>query len=145
MCGIVAVLRQPAARRPATAAEVLAELDAAADALAAGRLGEGAARIEEVDRVLRGVPGVRTLLGEAGLADEVSRRMEQATAVVADAEAKLDAADAPVGRALEERNAALVRLKDAAWAVQRDRLRTAAAVADLAGPDPGSAAVEAFT
>ena len=35
---------------------------------------------------------------------------------------------------LEPVNAALIRARDAAWAVRRDRLRTARAVAELAGP-----------
>ena len=46
---------------------------------------------------------------------------------------------------VEAVNAALVRLKDAVWAVRRDRLRTARAVADLARPGAGAAAVEAYT
>jgi glucosamine--fructose-6-phosphate aminotransferase (isomerizing) len=39
-------------------------------------------------------------------------------------------------------NAAVVRLKDAVWAVRRDRLRNATAVSDLAGRDAGAAAIE---
>ncbi|MFP3900801.1 MAG: SIS domain-containing protein [Acidimicrobiia bacterium] len=46
---------------------------------------------------------------------------------------------------LERTNAALVRLKDAVWAVGRDRTRTARAVADLAGSEPGWSAVEGYT
>ena len=42
-------------------------------------------------------------------------------------------------------NAALVRLKDAVWAVGHDRLRTARAVADLCGSDLAASAIEAFT
>ena len=56
---------------------------------------------------------------------------------------RLDADAALAGAELERVNAALIALKDAVWAVQRDRLRTAAAVADLAGPDAGPAALEA--
>ena len=48
---------------------------------------------------------------------------------------------------LEDLNAALIRCKDAAWAVAADRLRKARAVADLAGPDAVASvpAIEAFT
>ncbi|HEX5365219.1 MAG TPA: SIS domain-containing protein [Acidimicrobiales bacterium] len=46
---------------------------------------------------------------------------------------------------VEAVNAAVVRLKDAVWCVREDRLRTARAVADLAGSEPGWAAVEAYT
>src|SRR5207249_1790242 len=49
---------------------------------------------------------------------------------------------APAG--LEQVNAALVRARDAVWAVGRDRLRTAREVASLAGGDPSVAAIEAF-
>ena len=45
---------------------------------------------------------------------------------------------------LEAFNGALVRIRDVAWALSRDRLRTAAAVAQLAGPRPSLAAVDAF-
>ena len=37
---------------------------------------------------------------------------------------------------LEAVNAAVIRLKDAVWAIDRDRVRTARAVADLAGSEP---------
>ena len=50
--------------------------------------------------------------------------------------------DAP---ALEAVNAAVIRLKDATWAVEKDRVRTARAVADLAGSEPGWGATEAYT
>ena len=46
---------------------------------------------------------------------------------------------------LEAVNAAVIRLKDAVWAVDNDRVRTARAVADLAGSEPGWAATEAYT
>ena len=42
-------------------------------------------------------------------------------------------------------NAALVAVRDGAWAIGRDRLRTARAVAALAGPGAGPAAIEAMT
>ena len=58
--------------------------------------------------------------------------------MVATIEADLDHGAALRSPDLEAVNAALVRLKDAAWAVQRDRLRTAREVAELAGPEPES-------
>ncbi|MGH9138534.1 MAG: SIS domain-containing protein, partial [Acidimicrobiales bacterium] len=61
---------------------------------------------------------------------------------VAAAEQALDEHGAPD---LEAANAALVRLKDAAWALQRDRLRTARLVGELAGPGAGEAAIAAYT
>ena len=48
----------------------------------------------------------------------------------------LDADGAPDGHTLEEANAPLLRLKDALWAVVRDRLPTASTVRELVGGDP---------
>src|SRR5207253_10345497 len=45
---------------------------------------------------------------------------------------------------LEQVDAALVRVRDATWAIERDRLRTAAAVESLAGRGAGLAALGAY-
>ena len=42
-------------------------------------------------------------------------------------------------------NAAVIRLKDAVWAIAERPVRTAQAVADLAGSEPGWGAIEAYT
>ena len=60
-------------------------------------------------------------------------------------EATLDADGAPPERTLEEANAALLRLKDARWAVMCDRLPTATGVRALMGPDPSWSAIEVGT
>jgi glutamine---fructose-6-phosphate transaminase (isomerizing) len=149
MCGIVAVVRRPSRRTPPTAGELTAELDACLAALGAGidRLDEAADRAERLDGLLHGVAGVRALLGDAELTDTIRTGAAEVQGRIAAIEANLDAGE---GAALEPShleavNAALVRLKDAVWAIERDRLRMAAAVADLAGPNPSMAAVEAFT
>src|SRR5690606_9429612 len=46
---------------------------------------------------------------------------------------------------IEAVNAAVIRLKDAVWAIGNDRVATARAVADLAGSEPGWGATEAYT
>ncbi|HKY66011.1 MAG TPA: glucosamine-6-phosphate synthase, partial [Acidimicrobiales bacterium] len=46
---------------------------------------------------------------------------------------------------VEAVNAAVIRLKDAVWAVEKDRVRTARAVADLVGSEPGWSATESYT
>ena len=52
----------------------------------------------------------------------------------------------PLARELEALNAAIVAAKDALWAVRRDRLRAAMAVADLAsGRHSGDAALDVFS
>ena len=158
MCGIIAVARRRSSRRPPDAAEVLALVESAPGALAAvaaqgltpatdliAAVESAADGIDRADALLRGTPGVRALITDRSLAPALDALLDDVgTAVTTIEEAlDLDGAEDPV--ALERVNAALVHLKDAAWAVQRDRLRTAAAVAELAGSEPGPAAVEAFT
>ncbi len=161
MCGIIAVTRRRSSRRPPTVPEVLAPVDRARDLVdaAAGlpagpelaaRLGEAAEGIEAADALLRGTPGVTALVGDRSLAPALDALLTEVGATVAAIETRLDrdGLDQPARTdpaPLEQVNAALVRLKDAGWAVQRDRLRTAAAVAALAGSAPGAAALEAFT
>src|SRR6266536_2029266 len=160
MCGIVAVLRRSSGRMPPDGAHLLAELEQAARALddAGGQssaadpevLAAVAERVEAVDALLRGAPGVRALLTDRALAVGVEHQVGQLQLATERFEAALDAGAADHSYALstvelEAVNAALVRLKDALWAVGHDRLRTARAVADLCGSDLGVAAVDVFT
>jgi len=151
MCGIIAVVRQRSRRTPPAAEAVLALLEAAPVALAratdgelAAALGAAAEPLEEADRLLHGVPGVRCLLAHRTVLTAGDRLLDDVWERITSVERGLDEAPAADG-ALERVNAALVRLKDAAWAVQRDRFRTARAIDDLAGTDPGPRAVEAYT
>ncbi|HEX2062848.1 MAG TPA: SIS domain-containing protein, partial [Acidimicrobiales bacterium] len=146
MCGIVAVLRRPC-QRPAPGARVVLEgVDAAWAAVRSqGSLAEAAARLEQVDLALRGTAGVRALLGDPALARELDARLSAFDEAVAAVERALDADELSLPpQELEGTNAALVRIKDAVWALRHDRLRTARAVAELAGDGAGAAAVEAF-
>jgi glutamine---fructose-6-phosphate transaminase (isomerizing) len=156
MCGIVAVLRRSSGRMPPDGTHLLAELERAVAGLAeaggqspaAGpeALAAVAERIEGVDALLRGAPGVRALLADGGLAAGVERHAGQLQLALERVEAALDTGEADLSSAdLEAVNAALVRCKDAVWTVGRDRLRTARAVADFCGSDLGPAAVDAFT
>jgi glutamine---fructose-6-phosphate transaminase (isomerizing) len=149
MCGIVAVLRRSSGRMPPDGAHLLAELDQAVATLSdAGldALAPVAERIAGVDALLRGSPGVRALLADRALAVGVEHHVDQLQLALERVEAALDAGAEDVTTVeLETVNAALVRCKDAVWAVGRDRLRTARAVADLCGSDVGRAAIDAFT
>ena len=153
MCGIIAVLRRPSTRRPPDPADLLsaiagaaAKLDAAHD-LAPG-LEAAAAELNDVNRALGGVPGVHALLSNPGLSDQLAAAAREVEQRIAALEARLDAGELPASEAV---NAAVVALKDAVWAIGRDRLRTAAEVAALAGTDtadatdPAPAAVAAYT
>src|SRR6266498_5417242 len=139
MCGIVAVLRRSSGRMPPDGAHLLAELEQAARALddAGGQssaadpevLAAVAERVEAVDALLRGAPGVRALLTDRALAVGVEHQVGQLQLATERFEAALDAGAADHSYALStvelEAAAALVRLKDALWAVGHDRLRTA--------------------
>ncbi len=149
MCGIVGVVRRRATRTPPDAAELERAVDAAVAALDGAfpdNLHTAAAHLEAVDTWLRGAPGVHTLLANPALADTLAARIAVVTAHLDTLEAELDTGSVPERRTgsvperrtgigvdeLEVLNAALVRARDAAWAVGHDRLGTARAVAALA-------------
>ena len=164
MCGIIAVVRRPGARVAPGADEVVRPLHDAVAALAGGApLAEACSAaadgVESTDALLRGAEGVWALVHDRRLLAEIEGLCTTLAASVATLEARLDdgtdgddgqpAAAADGGQhdaaELEAVNAAVIRLKDAVWAVQKDRVRTARAVADLAGSEPGWGATEAYT
>ena len=153
MCGIIAVVRRPSTRRPPSPAEVTDRLEAAARLL--GELGLGAslpddladvladaaAEVAAADALLRGVAGVPALLETPGLAPTVANLVEGLDRQTAEIERRLDADTVLAGTELERVNAALITLKDAVWAVRRDRLRAADGVRGLVGTGVGPAGV----
>jgi glucosamine--fructose-6-phosphate aminotransferase (isomerizing) len=152
MCGIIAVLRRPSGR-PAPAAAALRAMLAAAERAFAGvpgqrELGAGADALAQLDRELRGVPALVTLLRDHALAQELAARAQALHDKLAAFERSLDAGatGADADTQLEQRNQALVRVKDALWAVRRDRLPHAEGVRALAGGDvPHAAAAAAYS
>ncbi|MGH9086038.1 MAG: SIS domain-containing protein, partial [Acidimicrobiales bacterium] len=150
MCGIIALLRGPGTRSELPAADVLGRLDAIASALAPGAdvlpAAEAAAGLlEDLDDLLRATAGVALLVRDRELGTRVDASCASVGDWVADAEAALDRGDAASDGSLEAVNAALLRLKDARWAVQRDRIPTALRVRELVGPDAGWSAIEVGT
>jgi glucosamine--fructose-6-phosphate aminotransferase (isomerizing) len=151
MCGIIGVVRRRSTRVPPDLSTLLTELDRAVASVetwdgSVAALTEAAAAVEGVDEALRGVPGVRALLAQRTGALGIEHRADVLAELLARTELSLDAGESSVSAAdLEAVNAALLRAKDATWAVRRDRLRNARAVADLAGADASIAAIEAFT
>jgi glutamine---fructose-6-phosphate transaminase (isomerizing) len=109
------------------------------------RLAEAGKALTAVDHELRGTAGLACLVADPDgrarldkLAADLERRVERLEAAI-DGEAAALPADA-----LEAVNAALAGAKDGLWAIRRDRIASAEAVAALAGPHPGRAALEAF-
>jgi glucosamine--fructose-6-phosphate aminotransferase (isomerizing) len=153
MCGVVAVLRRRPTAAPPDAGELAAGVEATLAALGAGpsQLADAAAGFEALDGRLRGPAGVRVLAEHPDLAARLDAAMAEARAGIATLEADLDAgygrASSLSGAELEAANAAIVRLKDAVWAIASDRLRAAREVTALAGGGAGAvggAALEAY-
>ncbi len=148
MCGFVGVVRRRSRRETPDGRSLVARFDAAIARarLDPAALAEVAVLVEAVDAELRGVPGVLALIADADAAEAIDRRCGQLQLQLAELEAELDlGAITNLASDLEGLNAALVRCKDAVWAVRADRLRTAREVAALAGPAAPRAAIEAFT
>ena len=159
MCGIIAVVRRPSLRQPPSADEITDRLEAASRALAqitdpsaslpAGleaAIAAAAAEVAEADRLLRGVAGVRALLEAPGLKVTVSNLISGLDRQVTELEGRLDSDTAAsvmmlAGAELELVNAAVIALKDAVWAVRRDRLRAADGVAELIAEAVSPAAI----
>jgi glucosamine--fructose-6-phosphate aminotransferase (isomerizing) len=150
MCGIISVVRGPGARVALDPDAVATPLHRAVAALAgpaplAEACDAAAAEVETVDELLRDTDGVSTLIHDRRLLVEVEGLAAALAESLGVIESRLDAEGADGVASLERTNAAVVRLKDAVWAIAEDRSRTARAVADLAGSEPGWAAVEAYT
>lgn len=151
MCGIVAVVRRDSQRIPPTSAEVLDLLSPVVLALRdlngsddlAGRISAGAENLIRADRLLQGTAGLQALLAERPLRATIRAALSEIDRLIGALEADLDWSAG--NRASEEVNAALLQMKDAVWAIGNDRLKTADAVADLAGPTAGKVALAAYS
>ncbi|NNE97195.1 MAG: SIS domain-containing protein, partial [Acidimicrobiales bacterium] len=95
----------------------------------------------EVNQLLKGETGLRALIENPALPEAIAAHLVGAYAQVDQIEADIEAG---IGDALEARNRGLTVLRDALWAIDRDRLRTAREVAALAGPDAGPAALAVY-
>jgi glucosamine--fructose-6-phosphate aminotransferase (isomerizing) len=131
MCGIVAILCRATSRPTPLDADLLATLD---QAIAASDDAEVMAElVRRVDTELKGVPGLRALVGRPELVAELTSRLDRLDALSHDHEAQLDAGGDADATTLEQRARSVASLRDPLWAIRRDRLRTARAVEDLVG------------
>ena len=141
MCGIIAIVSRPSARRAPSADEVLALLDTA---VAAGAdLGTVASALEAVDSLLRGDAGIELTAGNLAVAGEITRRLDLVDAAVDGAEAGIDTVLGD-SASLDRVAARVAAVRDASWAIRRDRLRTAAEVAALAGRSASAGSLHAY-
>jgi glucosamine--fructose-6-phosphate aminotransferase (isomerizing) len=146
MCGIIAVVRRPSTREPVAAGRLLQDLESTRPLLLAATerpladLQTAADRLEAVDAALRGVPGLLTLLAERDATARIAAVVEELTAAAGLVERDLDDPRRSLDPGeLEATNAALVRCRDALWAIGRDRLRAAAGTAALCEGEVGPA------
>ncbi len=149
VCGIIALLRGPGARRLLPASDVLSRLDAIVGSLRVPH-GQDAARtaalhLEELDAVLRGMDGIALLVHDRDVATRIAAAMGLVGEWVTALETSLDGDGALGHDPIEEVNATLLQLKDARWAIERDRLPTATRVRELVGAAPGWSAIEIAT
>ena len=140
MCGIVAVLRRPSNRPAPDLVEILAALDRVHEDLSAGDvlfsriavLEPATEALADIDRSLRGPAGLGRLLASPASVERIQAVIDRIGVRVEGLEAGLDRDSAELTPLRQEEvNAALIKLKDAWWAIARDRLGMARSVADL--------------
>ncbi len=148
MCGIIAILHR-SSQRPAPAADHVESpieqalaftFDPRARDLSA-TLTRAAEFIEAANRELFGPAGIESVATNEGLANRVRLSIRAIQTRLDECESVLDSEASRSASELEDINAAVVRLRDALWAVEHDRLDTADAVVALNGSS-GRAGIE---
>lgn len=153
MCGIIAIVRRRTTRPVPSSSEILDLIAQAAsrvppiDHVDARSLESVAESLQAADDLLSGEAGLLALLGEESLSNGLRFHLDQLNAHLGDVERHLDELNLEAGDSeledLESVNSALIKVKDRAWSIEKDRLRNAAAVAALGGSAdyPAGAAV----
>ncbi|MFN5604609.1 MAG: glucosamine-6-phosphate synthase, partial [Actinomycetes bacterium] len=141
MCGIIALSARPFTRPVPSATDILARLDAAVNC--GSDIVAATTQVAAVNELLKGVPGVMALAGNRELISGIESRLARLDATIATADTALETASLDPER-LEAAAAELIAARDAVWSIGRDRLRTARAVADLAGRDAGVATLSGY-
>ena len=130
MCGIIGILPRPCTRFAPAPSEILVLLDAA---VAAGTdMAAVADAVVSADQLLRGDAGMQTLAGNDSLFQQILSRLDVLDAMANVEEARIDSLHTDTVT-LDSEALRLSRVRDACWAIRRDRLRTAEAVHALAG------------
>ncbi len=151
MCGIIAIVRRPSRRPTPLKDEILVPLRAVEQSFSdldggvtCAVLRDAADELAEVDSRLRGVPGLRLLLQDRSVAGVLAHNCDQILAAVQEIETTLESDPTLDTADLERRNHELNRIRDALWAITRDRLRAADSVAQLSNDSTTTSALEAF-
>ena len=137
MCGIIAIVRKRTSRVAPDVEQLVGDINQALasfpDPATQGldtALADTADALAGVDRSLRGEAGLAAMLANPEAVQSAADAITKIRERVADVEAYLEAQGDSLP-ALEAVNGALVKLKDALWAIERDRFRAAAEVTDL--------------
>ena len=151
MCGIIAIVRRPSRRPTPLKDEILAPLRAVEQSFSdldggvtCAVLRDAADELAEIDSRLRGVPGLRLLLQDRSVTGVLAHNCDQMLAAVQEIETTLESDPTLDTADLERRNHELNRIRDALWAITRDRLRAADSVAQLSNDSTTTSALEAF-
>ena len=153
VCGIVAVVRRRVGGRPLSRGPVLGLIDEGLDRFdrfrrsrairrglgfngldsLAADLAAVAERLRSADRLLRGVRGLRLMLGSPDIAEEMRCRVMAWSAVADALERRLGSSVEATPAQLERINRELVGVRDSLWAIGRDRIGAAEGVTALLG------------
>ena len=130
MCGIIGILPRPCTRSAPAPSDILVLLDAA---LSAGTdMAAVADALMAADQLLRGDAGMQTIAGNVSLIREILSRLDVLDTTADVEETRIDSLHTDTVT-LDAEALRLSRVRDACWAIRRDRLRTAEAVHALAG------------
>ena len=141
MCGIIGILSRPGSRQVPTAHEIVALLDAAVNANT--DLSSVSDALMAADQLLRGDAGIQAMVNNPGLAGDITARLDRIDAVADAQEARIDALHGDSAQ-IDAEVAKLSRVRDASWALRRDRLRAADSVKSLAGSEPTASSLRGF-
>jgi len=142
MCGIVCIVSRPARRALPSGNEILALLDAAVGAATDPALAGSA--LVDADSLLKGEAGLAALIDSYELQSAILAKLDELDPVLDRLEQELESAAGLPTAELERRSQELSVLRDASWALRRDRIGTARAVADLCGKQASVSARNAY-
>ncbi len=145
MCGIIAIVRRRTSRALPDVGKLLDRVGGLAGTPLtpdhedlATRLQSSADTLAMVDGELRGEAGLAAMVASPDFAERMDSLIEILNGQVGEVEAYLESRGDSFS-ALEAVNESLVNLKDALWAIERDRLRARHEVIELAGDDVSGA------
>ncbi|NBO84166.1 MAG: glucosamine-6-phosphate synthase, partial [Actinobacteria bacterium] len=152
MCGIIAVLSRPETRAVPDANALLATIDGVLKQLPAGMttlpgddpLRAAATAMTGVDTALRGDAGIWLMAGNREFISALTVRLDQLDSWLLAAESLLERSTGVAAASLERSSNLLTALRDAAWSLRKDRIRTALAVDGLAGAGASRSALSAY-